>query len=79
MAVQQCVYFCNNIRLVNGRVIRRITKYLNSTSTYVYLPDTNRQLTACGVFYRPGIEKVIKCYVYANFSGGYSQADADNA
>ena len=45
------------------RAVRRITKYLASTSTYVDLTDVNRWLTTRGVVYSPDIEKGIKCYV----------------
>ena len=70
MAVHQCARFCNNQRLVHKRAVRRITKYLTSTSTYVDLPDVNQRLTTRGIFYKPDIEKVIGCYVYANFPVG---------
>ena len=45
----------------------------------MYLPDGNWQLTTHGVVYKPDIENIIECYVYANFYGGLSQADANNA
>ena len=48
-------------------------------STYVDLPDVNWRLSARGVVYRPNIEKGIECYVYYEFSSGWSQADAHNA
>ena len=58
--------------------VRRISKYLASTSKYVDLQDRNRQLTKRGVFYRPDIEKNIECYVDSEFYGGWSQVDANN-
>ena len=73
-----CTFF-NNPHLVHKCSVRHITKYLASTSTYVDLPDGNIRLTIRGVFYRSDIEKFIKCYVDANFSGGWAQEDADNA
>ena len=71
--------FCNNPCLVHECTVRRITKYLTSTSTYVDLPDRNRRLTTRGVSYRPDIEKFIECYIGADFFDGWAQSDADNA
>ena len=79
MAVHQCACFCNNLRLVHERAIRKISKYLASTSTYVDLPDGNFWLSAWGVVYKPYIERGIECYVDAKFSDGWVQADDDNA
>ena len=45
---------------------------------YMYLPDGNIQLSSCGVVYNPDKGKGIECYVYANFTGGWDQADYDN-
>ena len=56
-----------------------MAKNLASTSTYVDLPDVNWQLTTRGIIYKPDIVKGIKCYVDADFSGGWAQADVDNA
>ena len=72
-----CTFF-NNPRFVHKPSVRRIAKYLASTSTYVDSPDVNRRLTTRGVFYKTDIEKVIKCYVDAEFSGGWAQAGADH-
>ena len=55
------------------------TKYLVSTSTYVYLPYVNCQLTICSVVYRPNIDKVIDCYIHVHFAGGWAQVDSDYA
>ena len=71
--------FCNNPCLVHECAVRRITKYLTITSTYVDLPDRNRRLTTRGVSYRPDKEKFIECYIDAGFSDGWAQSDADNA
>ena len=79
MSVHQCAQFCNNPRFVHKHDIRHIAKFLSSTSTYVDLTDRNRQLFTRGVVYSPNKEKGIECYVDANFYGGWSQADADNA
>ena len=71
--------FFNNLWLVHERAIRRIAKYLMRKSTYVGLPDGNRQLITHGVVYKPDMEKLIWYYVDADFSGGWDQVDADNA
>ena len=42
------------------------------------LPDRDRRLSTRGIVYNPDKEEGIKCYVYANFSGGWDQADDDN-
>ena len=41
MVVQKCAPFCNNSRLVQEHSVRRITKYLARTSTYVDIPYGN--------------------------------------
>ena len=78
MAIHQCARFCNNSRLVYERSIRRIAKYLASTSTYVDLPDGNLRIITRGVVSSPAIEELIKCFVDANLIGGWGQVDADN-
>ena len=79
MAVHQCARVCNNMRLFYKFSVRHIAKYLSSTSTYVDLPDANGQLSTHGVVYNPYKEKIIKCYVDANFAGGWAQLDYDDA
>ena len=79
MTVHQCARFWNNPRLLHESAVKRIAKYLASTSAYGDLPDWNRRLTTCGVVYKPDIEKSIECYVYAIFVSGWAQADAVNA
>ena len=74
---QVCTFF-NNTCVVHTHAIRRIGKYLEVRSTYVYLPYRNQRLTTHNIVYRTGIEKVIECYVDANISGGWAQVDADN-
>ena len=59
--------------------IRHVAKYLVIMSTYVDLSDRNRQLSTCGVVYKPGIEKGIECYVDAGFANEWAQADFNNA
>ena len=72
MAVYQCAHLCNNPRIVNERVVRRIANYLTRASTYTYLPGGNIWLSTHGVFYSPDKEKGIGCYVDSKFSGGWS-------
>ena len=79
MAVHQYETFCNGPHLVQERAVRRITKYLASTSKYLDFLDIKQQLTTCGVVYKPDIGKVIKWYVDSDFYGGWAQSDADNA
>ena len=79
MAIYQCARFFNNPFLVHRHAVRHIAKYLASMSKYVYLPDIKQLLTTCGVFYRPDMEKIIDCYIYSDFYGGWAQSDADNA
>ena len=43
------------------------------------LPDRNQKLSTCGVVNKTNKEKGTECYVYANFDGGWDQANADNA
>jgi len=66
MAVHQCARFCNEPMLSHERAIKHIGKYL--------LKDPDR-----GIIYEPDESKGIECYVDADFAGGWSQADADNA
>ena len=79
MTVHQCANVYNNPCRVHKRAVRRITKYLTRTSTYVYVLDTHQQSNTQIVVYRPHIEKVIKFYVDANFSSGWDQAYEENA
>ena len=79
MAVHQFVQFFNNLCLVHKLAVRRIAKYLSITSICVDLIDVKWRLSTHGVVYKHDKEKVIECYVYANFSGGWAQADSNNA
>ena len=73
-----CTFF-NNQRVVHKSSVRRIEKYLKSTSTYVDLQDRNWQLTTRGVVFSPDIETNIDCYVNYDFAGWWDQSAADNA
>ena len=79
MAVHQCALFSINPLLVHKRTVRSIAKYLMSTFTYTILPDGNIWLSTHSIVYRPSKEKYIEFYVDADFAGGWSQVDADNA
>ena len=48
-------------------------------SVYIYLLGGNIQLSALAFVCKPNKEKVIESYVYVNFSGGWYQAEIDNA
>ena len=78
MAVHKSAQFCNNPRLLQKHVIRRIAEYLMSTSTHVDVPYGNRRLSTCGVVYNTDKEKGITCYVNVDFAGGWAKADANN-
>ena len=52
--------------LSHEKVVLRIGKYFLGTRTR-------------GIVYKPDKSKGIECYVDANFAGGWSQADAENA
>ena len=65
MAVHQCARFTNQPMLSHEQAIKRIDEYLKGTSDRV-------------IAYHPDKTKGIKCYVDAYFSGGWSQADANN-
>ena len=70
MAVHQCERFFNNTRLVNKHTIRNITNYLASMTTYMYLPDGNRHLSAQDIIYKNSKEKRIGCYIDDDFAIG---------
>jgi len=66
MAVHQTARFSNNPMLSHEKSIMRIGRYLL---------DTRK----CGIIYKPDKSKGLECYVGADFAGGWSQANADNA
>ena len=49
----QCARFCNNPHLVHECSVRRISKYLAITFTYIDLLDGNCRLSTPGVAYNP--------------------------
>jgi hypothetical protein len=66
MAVHQTARFSNNPMLSHEKSIMRIGRYLLGTRKR-------------GIIYTPDVSKGLECYVDADFAGGWSQADADNA
>jgi hypothetical protein len=66
MAVHQCARFNNNPKAIHERAIRHIGKYLLGTKNH-------------GILYQPDPTKGIEVYVDADFAGGWSKADAENA
>ena len=66
MAVHQNARFCNEPMLSNEKAVPRIGNYLLGTRTR-------------GIVYKPDKSKGLECYVDADFAGGWSQADAENA
>jgi hypothetical protein len=66
MVVHQTAHFSNNPMLSHKNLIMRIGRYL--------LRRRKR-----GIIYKPDKSKGLECYVDADFVGGWSQADAENA
>jgi hypothetical protein len=59
-------FFCNNPMLSHEQAIMRIGRYLRHTK--------NR-----GIIFKPDKTKGLECFVDADFSGGWNQADANDA
>ena len=66
MAVHQTARFSNNPMLSHEKSIMRIGRYLLGTRKR-------------GIIYKPNKSKGLECYVDADFAGGWSQANANNA
>jgi hypothetical protein len=66
MTVHQTARFSNNPMLSYEKSIMRIRQCLL---------DTCKR----GIIYKPDKSKGLECYVDADFAGGWSQANADNA
>ena len=66
MAVYQTARFCNDPRLSHEKYIMRLGRYLLGTRTR-------------GIVYNPNKSKGLECYIDADFSRGWTQADSDNA
>jgi hypothetical protein len=66
MATHQTACFLNQLMISHEKSIMRIGRYLL---------DTCKR----GIIYKPDIKKGLKCYIGADFAGGWLQADAENA
>lgn len=66
MAVHQMARFCNMPMLCHEQAITRLGRYLLHTKDR-------------GIVYKPDLSKGLECYVDADFAGGWSSADADDA
>ena len=66
MAVHQTARFSNEPKLCHEKAIMRLGQYLL---------DTRKR----GIIYKPDRSQGLKCYVDADFAGGWTQADASNA
>ena len=66
MAVHQCARFSINPMLSHERAVMRIGRYLLSTK--------NR-----GIIFKPDKYRGLKCYIDADFVGGWSKSDPDDA
>ena len=66
MDSHQCARFVTHPKRSHERAMIRLVRYLKSTSSR-------------GIIYDPQPEKGLECFVDADFAGGWTQADADNA
>ena len=66
MAVHQTARFSNNPKLCHEKAIQRLGRYLLHTKDK-------------GIIYSPDTSKGLECYVDADFAGGWSQSDAEDA
>ena len=66
MAVHQAARFYIDPKLFHERAVKRIGRYLlgNKNKSNIFRPDSS---------------KGVECYVHADFAGGWSKADANNA
>ena len=66
MAVHQTARFCNDPKLCHEKAIMRIGRYLLHTADRAIIFDVDKS-------------KGLECYVDADFAGGWSNADSDDA
>ena len=66
MTTHQTARFCNDPKLSHEQAIMRIGRYLLGTQK-------------CGIIYEPDCSKGLECYIDADFAGGWSQSDSDDA
>ena len=64
-AVHQCARFSANPNLCHERAVKRIVCYLKGTMDK-------------GIIFKPDKEKGIKCYVNADFAGGFTRSTSDD-
>eukprot|EP00956_Cyclotella_meneghiniana_P030506 scaffold76990_cov25-Cyclotella_meneghiniana.AAC.1 len=66
MATHQTARFCIDPKLSHEQAIMRIGRYLLGTADR-------------GIIYEPDPKKGLECYVDADFAGGWSQTDSEDA
>ena len=66
MAVHQAARFCIDLKLSHERVIEKNGRYIIGTKDK-------------GIVLKPDQSKGVEYYVDANFAGGWSKADTNNA
>ena len=66
MAVHQAARFCIEPKISHERAVKQIGRYL--------LGNKNK-----GIVFRPDSSKGVECYADADFVGGWSKADVNNA
>ena len=62
LSVHQCAPFSTDTKLPHDQAVKRVLKYLKGMSMQ-------------GLILKPDPEKGIKCYVDANFAGGWNQEE----
>ena len=65
MSVHQAARFCIQPMLSHKQAVKRIKRYLSGNKDK-------------GLVFKPDLSKGIKCYVDADFAGGWAKADANN-
>ena len=66
MVVHETDRLCNNPMLSHENAIKRLGRYLSHTRKE-------------GIVYNPDTLKGLECYIDADFTGGWREANADNA
>ena len=66
MSVHQTDRFCNNPMLLHKKAIKRLDRYLSHTRKE-------------GIVYNPDTSKGLECYIDADFSGGWQEANTEDA
>ena len=63
-ATHQCARFSQDLKLSHERAVKRIVRYLKGTRDK-------------GIILRPNKNEGTKCYVDADFAGGFTKENAD--